>query len=66
MNFRLAHLITKPARAYAPACATDISKSIWDAKKNGPLVGPVVITRVAPFDQAHPLHSRFAVTGVKP
>lgn len=65
MKYPLAHLIIQPAKPYVPMVSTDIRKTIAAAKKEGPLVGPVVRTRVAPLDLMHPMHSRFAVAGRK-
>ncbi len=61
MTYRLAHKIIKPAKPYTPMVATDITRTIREAKKTGPLVGPVVVTVLPPLDLLHPMNSRFAL-----
>lgn len=62
MNYPLANRIIRPERQYTQACATDIRRTIKDAKKKGPLLGgPVTVTVVEPLDMQHPEHSRFAL-----
>lgn len=58
MKHPLAHRIIRPSKPYVPACATDITKTIREAKKNGPLLGPVVVVEVPALDMMHPLHAR--------
>lgn len=61
MQFKLAHLVQKPAREYVPACEPRaVDRTIREAKKKSPLVGGPVVTRLPPFDLNHPLHPRWA------
>lgn len=55
-HYPLAHKIALPARLFRPGA--DVAATIKAAKKKGPLVGPVEVVKVAPYDYNHPDHPR--------